>query len=461
MSAGSDGPDPELTDPSRPRVVADSTEHEYRLRQQIGDGRRTITLRMPTGWVRATLSGVEAAVIGWAVPALIGILGLLAQGNNPWFQDIDMSSAASIGTDFWSLSLGAPMSVGGLPISLIPLLWTAIEVLILRGFLWSGRNNQAAAQWYAVPGYVLTAAVVLIASPGKASLGAVIMGSALVSLLAASWAVFSQTDKWPASFLKVPWLWRGLRAGMQGLGLVAVIGVVAAITSVVVNLDAMSGVSKGLGATGFSWFVLSSAQVSYLLVFAAWGVAWLAGPGFTLSGGSVQSPTSMSQGDLPAFPTAKAIPGTTPGNAVVIILVVAGIAAGALLGFWFRKKTLTMTEAGLTAVAALLFFSSLIGAWFALSTGALGSELMARLGPAPTAWPMVALEFGATAALVAFLVQGDAIKLAQDSWKKWTESTAAKREATAQGGGTGMESRLEEPEKSPAPSGENADEDAE
>ncbi len=412
MSSGSGGPDPSTSrSTSIKRSSASSTtgtEQEYRLRQTIGDGRRTITVRMPTGWVRAALSGAEAALLGWAIPAMLGVLALLAQGTDPWFQQMNVSTAASIGTDFWSLSLGAPMSVGGLPISLVPLLWTAIEVLMLRGLLWSGKNGQASAQWFAIPTYALTSAVILIASPGRAPVSAVAVGAVAVAAVAVTWAVVSQTEEWPDWVRGSAWIWHGIGYALQWFGAATFVGLSAFLASVFASREAMSEVQSLLGASGSSAVILWVTQGMYSLAFAGWGLAWLAGPGFTLAGDTISSPTSVSTSPLPAFPIAQAVPQTAPGNAVVLVLVGAGIALGALAGWRLRGRQ--TQESAQVLLVAVLGFSFLIGAWFALSRGALGSELMAHLGPVPLAWPMVALEVGLTATFVGLLVQGGVIR---------------------------------------------------
>ncbi|WRS31129.1 DUF6350 family protein [Actinomycetaceae bacterium MB13-C1-2] len=412
MSEGSGGPDLD-----QPGLEAAEPEQEYRLRQPIGDGRRTVTVRMPKGWIRAALSGVEGALLSWAVPALFGIFGLLTEGSNPWFQEVDVSAAASIGTNYWALSLGAPMSIGGLPISLIPLLWTVAEILILRGLMISGRDNQASAQWFAVPFYALTSLVILLSSPGTAEVGAVLIGSTFVALIAATWAVVSQTDRWPEWTAKVSWLWKGVRLALIWFGVTALVGVLAFVVSIFSSWSDVNHVSQAVGASGFSAFLLWITQASYLLVFAGWGLAWLAGPGFTLSGGEVSSPTSVASGSLPAFPITQAVPGTAPGNWVVLVLVVLAIGVGVLCGRWLKQSDIRYVA--LEAISALLVFSALIGGWFTLSTGALGTELMARLGPTPTAWPMVSLVFGLVVAVSYMGAQSETIRLAKQVIRRW------------------------------------------
>lgn len=412
MSEGSGGPDLDQTG-----LEAAEPEREYRLRQPIGDGRRTITVRMPKGWIRAALSGVEGALLSWAVPALLGIFGLLTEGSNPWFQEVDISAAASIGTNYWALSLGAPMSIGGLPISLIPLLWTAAEILILRGLMLSGKDNQASSQWYVVPSYALTSVIILLASPGTASTGAVLVGATCVALVASTWAVIAQTDQWPEWITRVSWLWSGLRMALIWFGIAVTIGVTAVIVSLFVSWGAVSQVSEAVGASGFSAFLLWIAQATYLLVFAGWAVAWLATPGFTLSGGEVSSPTLVASGALPAFPITQAVPTTAPGNWIVLLLIVIAIGVGAGCGRWLKQSDIRYIA--LEAVSALLGFSALIGAWFALSTGALGNELMVCLGPTPIAWPMTTLVFGLVAAASYAIAQGETVRLIKQIIQRW------------------------------------------
>ncbi len=365
--------------------------------------RPEITVRLPSGWTRAALSGVEAALLGWVIPALIGLLGLASQSLNPWLMQVDLSAAAALGTNFWSLSLGAPMSVGGLPISLIPLGWTLIQVVLFRLVLLPVRSHQPSAIWFAVPTFVATVVIVLALSPGVARTGPVALGALLIALVATTWAFVSQNKKWPKVFTQTASIWRGLRVGFEWLAVLAAVGFVAVTVAFIASFEEAGHVRELLGAAGVGTGILGFIEVSYLPTFMAWALAWLAGPGFVLSGGSISSPTSVATGELPLFPVAQMVPTTAPGDGVVWLMILGGLTAGLLTGLRQRRRPLV--EASQETAVALAFFAGAVGIWFALATGSLGNELMSHVGPTSWAWPLTVLEFGLTAGLVAILVQ--------------------------------------------------------
>mgnify|MGYP007097259851 FL=1 len=375
-----------------------SSQERYLLRERVGST-RTVVLKMPEGWARAGLSGVEAALLGWAVPALLGVYGLLAQSGNPWLQEMDLSQAAGVGAGFWALSLGSPMTLSGLPVTLIPLFWTILQILLLRLLLRQGRESQPAAQWFAVPTFAGTAVILLLFSPVKSNAWALLVGATLVAVVAASWAAAARTSKWPAVVQRFSKVWSGCRLGLRWLGALGVVGLLAVGVSTVHSWPAVVEISEAVGAQGLSGWLLSAVQLMYLPNFAAWGLSWLAGPGFSLSGGLPSSPSSVAAGDLPAFPVAALVPETAPGAVVVLFLIGAGVLTGVASGWTLRKIDIRTVLVRLGAAAA--FFSALVGIWFALATGALGEELMSRVGPMPLAWPLVVLEFAVPAAVVA------------------------------------------------------------
>ncbi len=378
-----------------------SPEEQYRLRGPVGKA-RTIVIRMPSGWARAALSGIEAALLSWAIPTLLGVYGLLSQGGNPWLEQVDLAQAAGIGTSFWALSLGAPVVIGGLPITLIPLLWTAIQVLLLRLLLRRGKGGTASAQWFAVPAFLVTAELALVFSPAQVGTGGILLGATLVPLLASGWAAASHTEKWPQSFLRLRQVWQGLRIGLLWFAVSFGVGLVALLASAIASWSAANGVAAAIGAEAGSRVLLGLIEFSFVPTFAAWGLAWLAGPGFSLSGGLASSPTSLASGELPSFPASALVPTTTPGNVVVLFVVVAGIAVGAFTGWRLREAPLKTVLVRLGIATGTLLV--LIGVWFALSRGALGSDLMARLGPMPAAWPLVLAEFALPALAAALSV---------------------------------------------------------
>ena len=399
-----------MTELGEPSEVS-ATEREYRLRQKISPARPTVTITMPKGWTRAALSGVEAGLLGWAIPALLAVLGLLAEGGNPFLHDVDMSQASEVGTQFWGLSLGAPAAVGGMVISLLPLLWSGIQVLLVRAFLIGGADNSASASWFVIPFFVLTTVLIAVAAPGIDSPGAIVIGSVIVSGVAALWAVLSQTSVFPRWWTRISWVWSGVRTGGWWFLAVALTGLIALGVSAVASRQQMGEVAAELGAGGFSAVLLVLVQLAYVPVFAAWAIGWLSGAGIMIGDGQVLTSSSVVDVALPSFPIAQAVPTTVVGGHVVLVLVLVGIGCGLVVGLW--KRDLPFGDLARRLGVALLFFSFLVGAWVVLSQGSLGSHKMAQLGPVTTTWPLVVLEVGVAASVVALLIHPETFATAK------------------------------------------------
>ena len=388
-----------------------SQEEPYLVRGQVGST-RTVVIEMPSGWTRAALSGVEAALLGWAVPTVLGVYGLLAEGANPWLEQVDLSQAASVGTSLWALSLGAPVALGGLRITLIPLLWTILQVLLLRLLLRQGKGGTAAAQWFAVPAFLVTAILALVFSPGYVQVAGILLGATLVPLVASGWAATSRGLTWPRPFRWSADLGRGFRLGLLWLAVSFGFGLATLLFSAIPSWTTSSDIAAAIGAEGVSGALLGVLETLYVPTFAAWGLAWCAGPGFSLSGGLPSSPTTLATGDLPAFPVSALVPTTAPGNAIVLYVIAAGIVVG--LGTGWALRQVPFKEALVRLAVAAGTFCLLLGAWFALASGALGNDLMSRLGPMPTAWPFVMLEFGLPAIACALAVHPASINWARE-----------------------------------------------
>ena len=394
--------------------TASPAEQEYHLRQPIGDGRRTVTIALPRGWAKAALSGVEASLLGWAVPALLAVIGLLAEGSNPWMRGMDLSVGASIGTDFWALSLGAPIAVSGLPISLIPLLWTAVEILILRGLLAGGRSSTAAGLWAAIPSYMVTNIFVVAAAPGTTRIVPILLGSFLVSLLAVLWAVLSRSESYPRWFTSLQWVWSGIRTGAWWFLGVVTVGLATIGVSALIHRGEMAVVSADLGAAGFSGVLLALLQISYLPTMAAWALAWFSGAGFTIAEGDIYSSTSVVVAELPFFPVTEMLPATPWGTQAALVLVAVGVLCGGITSW--RLRNVSFVDATRRVVVALLFFSFLVGVWFALSRGGLGAERMVALGPVDWAWPLVVAEVAGAAVVIVLLTHPVAVAAMRTGW---------------------------------------------
>ncbi len=126
----------------------------------------------------------------------------------------------------------------------------------------------------------------------------------------------------------------------------------------------------------------------YLPNLAVWGAAYLVGPGFAVGAGTVVSPGDVLLGPVPAVPVLAALPTgplTGVGPALLGVPLIAGVAAGLLLG---RAPTGTSAGSGgggwgrLLGSAALAgpIAGALVHLAMVASRGSLGSGRLAELG---------------------------------------------------------------------------------
>lgn len=360
--------------------------------------RPTVTVTMPQGWARAMLAGLEAALFGWGIPTIMFLLSYLAVSTNPWLKDFAIGEAARMGTEFWASSLGAPIQLGGVPISFIPLTWTLTQILALRLLLLSGREFDSAALWAAIPAFIGTSALILALGSELPLLWPALGGATIVALVGTLWAISAQTERFPKWVRRLPWLWGGLRMGLQWLVVAALVSLVAVVASIGTSWETISTARTLLTGGGLAAASLGALEFAYLPVYGAWALAWISGAGFTMTDGAIHSALTASPSTTPILPIAAAVPQTAPGSWVPVILGACGLA----LGLWasVHAARFPFLEVLRRGVVATTVFTAVMFAWMWASTGALGVGTLAHLGPTPLAWLLVS----ALVAGVAFVV---------------------------------------------------------
>ena len=339
-------------------------------RLEMVEERPTLTITLPSGWARAFLAGVEAALLGWAVPALLALLMFLKDAQNPWLRDHVLPEAGKIGTELWALTLGAEINLGGTEISFVPLTWTVVQVLVLRALMIRGRRFSAAAQWAAVPAFALTAATILLAAGQTTSWSSVFPGALLIPLVGAAWAAFDQTKDGDTLIDRYPWFRSGVRLGALWSGLAAAIGLSTVVVDTAVSwekiMETTSLLTHEASPVGPALLVLAG----YFVTFGAWALAWLSGPGFTVDEGRIHSLTAAPEATLAGIPPAPLIPTTAPGEAPILIILGLGLVLGFATALRLAANTFPDTLGRvLTALGSFAVFAFV---YMSLSTGALG-----------------------------------------------------------------------------------------
>ncbi len=368
--------------------------------------RPTVTVALPHGWARALLAGLEATLFGWLVPVLAFVGSFLAVSSNPWLQDYVIGTAARMGTDFWASSLGAAFPVGEVRVTFVPLLWTILQIIVLRLLLLSLRGYDSGAVWLAVPGFTLSSVVIVALAGSAGSVLPSLLGSLLVACIGVSWAYARQSEDYPQWVKRAGWVWSGLRTGLLWLSAAFALGTVLAVATVVASWGQISEVRLALTGGGTAGFSLAALETMYLPDLSAWALAWLSGAGFRFVDAAVVSVSGGAQ-DFDSFlPMASAVPSSSPGAWAAALLGLLGVLLGLATSVHSAKRTLAGAARRL-GVAFALFAASTYG-WMWASTGSLGSGRLSVLGPTPLAWLAVSGLVGGVAMLVALVLHPDA-----------------------------------------------------
>jgi hypothetical protein len=179
------------------------------------------------------------------------------------------------------------------------------------------------------------------------------------------------------------------------------------VVAVVANADRVLALHRALRPGGFGGALLVIGQVGYLPDLAAWGVAWLAGPGFALGTGTVVATGTVHLGVLPVVPALGALPtAPLPATWAVLAAVAVPVLAGAVAGWWSVRRApaddLGSVSRLLDALGSAVLATLLLAAVLALSAGPIGPGRLAHVGAnALVVAPFLAVELAAGALPVA------------------------------------------------------------
>ncbi|WP_295010343.1 DUF6350 family protein [uncultured Microbacterium sp.] len=377
---------------------------------------------------------VLLAAVDAVVAAAVGLGLLLAPLTLFWA--ISQGAAADWGAlwpstvSLWQYGHGAPLDVS-LPDALVraagiapeaarfvlsvpPLLFLAITAFLAAR---SGRRAALAGSWITgvgsgtavfgvvAVGVALTGRSTILSTPLPLAILAptlVFLAGALLGALTTAWAegdggvvdrVQDALERHP-DWVEVPGeIVRGATVVMAGV--VGAAGIALAIAALTRGGQVVA-LFESLRVDAFGTIVIGLAQLAFLPTLLAWGVAWLAGPGFAIGTGTAVSPAGTALGVVPGVPLFGLVPESSSPWLLIVVLVPIG--AGAFAGWVVRSR---QVSAGIDApllprVAAAVGIAAVSAgagaALAALSHGSLGPGRLAEAGPEP--WT-VALALGA------------------------------------------------------------------
>jgi hypothetical protein len=367
-------------------------------------------------WLAAIGGPILAAGAGWAITAALAVWGELAATGSV------TSGALELATSFWLLAHGGPAVIGGLTVTLMPLLLTAVQVLLLhaaaafaaRQALPAGDLEEpvrrrltlkvagvvAAAYTAAVGG---TACATDFYGPGVwAVLGAVILGAGtgLVGVRAVTgWVPPASVPDWAKA---IP------RAAGAAVVVLLLGGVAALLAGLVAHRELIAAWTAQLQPGVSGAILLALLQAFYLPDLVVWAAVWTTGAGFSLGGDSVVVLVGQTVEVLPSFPIAGALPANPAASWWNLLWLAWGVAAGGLAA-WLVVRARprarfdeTALVGGLAGVGAGAVFWALA----MLTRGNLGDERLVGLGPLPLATAVLACTVMGFAGVFTGLVLG-------------------------------------------------------
>lgn len=304
------------------------------------------------------LAAALTAGAGWLVVLAYCSLAWLSAGAQGSFEQVLAFAAHA-----WLLANGVPFVLDGVTVSLVPLGFTALVVVMVcsltsviargaghsaeldrraRGAAGRRANFGAAAQgsrgslaarlagWFAVSYTAILALTVnLLGRPedtGRAIVGGLVIGG-LFALLAAG-----RTLRWRLVGLSHGGWTCGLAAGVcAAFATLVFAGAVLFVVALLHNRHDVIGLHQQLGAGVFGGLLLSLAQAMWVPNAVLWSVSWLLGAGFTLGTTTSFSPTLDQLGVLPAVPLFGAAPSGAASSLGLFWLLVPAL-AGAVGG---------------------------------------------------------------------------------------------------------------------------------
>jgi uncharacterized protein DUF6350 len=342
-------------------------------------------------WARGVVSALWASALGCAALLVVVLIAWAADSRSA------ASAAGAIRTalQMWLAAHRVPMQVEGGTIVLAPLgltlgfgwLVARAAAVLARGQEVDGpRGVGVVALAVGVPYGVIATFVAAAAQSSHVRPAplAALLGGLTLGMLAAGWGAARGVGLVRVCWSRLPpLLARTVVAGLSAVGVLAVGGLLLVMAAMATHA---AGAWAGVGALG-GGAVAAAAVVALDLVlvpnaaFAA--VGYLAGPGFAVGGATTVSLASVHRGPLPALPLLAAVPHSSAGPVVEVIvlavLVGAGIAAAVVVARIGERLLRTM----MLALAAGAVAGLIVAVLVAVAGGSAGPGRMSTVGASP------------------------------------------------------------------------------
>lgn len=348
-------------------------------------GREDVVGTLP---VAAVTSALWAAGVGLVVVAVLVTVSWAVTGRGDDGLGTPLSAAGVI----WLAGQHAGVSVGAATITFLPLLLLglALVLLVLAG-RWAVRitstTSVADTALLVVGGSATYALLAMLVAQASSLAGATVAPltalacCGVLALLGLGTGALMGGPRGPALLGRLPaWARDGLIAAGAAAGALAVaVGIVSAV-AVVMRWSTITSLSHQVAPGAGDAVGMLMLSLAYLPNLLVWVLSYVAGPGFSVGGGTGVDPFSQTGGLLPAVPLLGAVPEQAPaaGPLLLLLPVAAGVVAAIVLR---HRRALPLRDEAVALVvgAAVVAVGSAVLA--ALASGALGDGRLEHLGP--------------------------------------------------------------------------------
>jgi hypothetical protein len=407
--------------------------------RQLAPERLTATGRTSNDGSATGLVAAAAAVRGAAVAAsgllLTAGLALVLWAVTPASGD-DVAGALQGGVTAFAAANLMPVVIGGVTLSLPPLLLTAVIAGLFystarRGrFMPLGRQQEALSVLLTATAYGL---IVAITTRGLATAGAVpagwvwtACGLALVSTAAGMCRGGSAWhDRW--TLVSATWLRLGVRGGWIGLWVLIAGGGIALSAGLIAHFGSAVGVAAIAAPSWTDGLGLAMLGVAYVPNAVIAGVGYVSGVGFEIGSGTY-SPLATATVDLPGVPLLAAAPDHIGRSWIGLVFLAVPAVAGYLIARPVVKALAIRSDRLLATGLASVLTGALVAVAAAIARGGIGNGRWSTIGAPPLlVGAVVVAEVGIVALAIAGLAGGRAVP-----WQ--VAKVRSPRPATATGG---------------------------
>jgi len=407
--------------------------------QQLAPQRPVQAAAGPVGVNPTGLVAAAAAVRGAAVAAaglilatgLATIVWAMTPASGP-----DVAVAMRSGVLGFAAANLMPVGIGGVTLSLPPLMFTLVLVVMLAGaarrgrFLPEGRYQETVSVLITalVYGVIVAATVRGFGPPG--AVGPQWVWTAPAIALAATGGAMLQSGsawhQWCVAALP-GWLRVSVRGSGVGLGMLLAGGGLAVTVGLISHFGDVVSVAALAAPTWMDGFGLAMLGLAYLPNAVIAGAGYATGVGFEVGAGTY-SPFSTVPVDLPAIPLLAAVPDAAGRSWLGLIFLVVPIAAGYLIARISIKRLVTRADRSLAAGVGALLTGGLLAAVVAIARGGVGDGRWSTMGSPPLLIAAaVTVEVGVVAVTLAGLTGARTVP-----WRVAAKATSGRRQQGSQ-----------------------------